>query len=118
MIITERIDCGNKCIHFTNRRMEQLRISDGDPTMAAKRAFENILDLIQSSNLNFQLQLSPFSASISLKKSLIRDKTGKVLLPHYPPAPAHEDHEADHHNSLLVSEKNKFKSCKLRPKKP
>ena len=47
--------------------------------MVATRTFENILHQIQSSNLNFQLQLSPFAANISLKKSLVRDKTGAPL---------------------------------------
>jgi hypothetical protein len=88
--------------------MDQIRISDRDPTMAAKRSFENILEQIQSSNLNFQLQLSPFSASISLKKSFIRDKTGNLLLPQYPPA-QHVDHEVEHHNSLLASENDNLK---------
>ena len=43
--------------------------------------FFKIIDQIQSSNVNFQLQLSPFSAKISLKKSWVRDKTGALLLP-------------------------------------
>ena len=43
--------------------------------------FDNILEQIQKSNLNFHLQRSPFSAVISLKKTLIRDKSGVSLLP-------------------------------------
>ena len=49
--------------------------------MVAKRTFDNILDIIQTSNLNFQLQISPFSASISLKKSLVKDRAGTPRLP-------------------------------------
>ena len=41
--------------------------------MMASIAFDNILKEIQTSNLNFQLQVSPFSAQISLKKSLVKD---------------------------------------------
>ena len=43
--------------------------------------FYKILDQIKSSNLNFQLSLSPFSAQISLKKSLVKDRSGNCLLP-------------------------------------
>ena len=43
--------------------------------MLASNAFEQIIDQIRTSNLNFQLQMSPFSAQISLKKSLIIDKS-------------------------------------------
>ena len=108
--IDMRIDCGNKCVHFVNRRIDQFRFSDEDPTMAraAERAFEHILEQLQASNLNFQLQLSPFSASISLKKSLVRDKTGKLLLPHYTPV-QHGDQEVKHQHSLLVSENDNLK---------
>ena len=44
--------------------------------MVASKTFDSILHLVQTSNLNFQLQLSPFSASISLKRSPIKDKSG------------------------------------------
>ena len=55
--------------------------SCSDPTMVASNTFEFLLDQIKSSNLNFQLQLSPFSAIISLKKTLVKDKFGSPLLP-------------------------------------
>ena len=51
--------------------------------MDAKTIFENLLQQIQYSNLNFKLELSPFSANISLKKSFIRNKSGIPLLPTY-----------------------------------
>ena len=54
--------------------------------MVASRTFNSILQQIQSSNLNFHLQISPFSANISLKKTLIKDKFGAPLL--LPPQPA------------------------------
>ena len=74
-----RKDYGNTCLISTNRNMDELAVSEINPTMVAKRTFENILNHIQSSNLNFQLQISPFRANISLKKSLVRDKTGAPL---------------------------------------
>ena len=58
--------------------------------MVASRTFSSILQQIQSSNLNYQLQISPFSATISLKKTPIKDKYGAPLLPppQCPPKPA------------------------------
>ena len=55
--------------------------SDANPTMLPKKVFDQIVEQVQSSNLNFQLQLSPFSATIFLKRSFVRDKLGNVLLP-------------------------------------
>ena len=43
--------------------------------------FNEILNQIQHSGLNFQLQLSPFGAVISLKKSLVKDKKGDFIIP-------------------------------------
>ena len=61
--------------------MEQFSDSDKNPAMVASTVFQNILDKIQSSNLNFHLQVSPFSAQISLKKTLVKDQFGNLLLP-------------------------------------
>ena len=48
--------------------------------MAANRTFDRILDQIKNSNLNFHLQISPFSAVISLKKSPVKDRSGTPIL--------------------------------------
>ena len=61
--------------------MEKEQDSDLQPAMLASEAFHKILNMIQSSNLNFQLQVSPFSAQISLRKTLVKDKTGASILP-------------------------------------
>ena len=74
--------CGNTWSNLKNRRMQEFINSDFNSTMLATRAFEDIIDRIQSSGLNFHVQISPFSAVISLKKSLVRDRTGKLILPH------------------------------------
>ena len=58
--------------------------SDFNPTMAASKAFDQILEYVKSSNLNFCLQLSPFSANISIKKTLTKDKSGVHLNPRIP----------------------------------
>ena len=55
--------------------------SDSKSTMLASQTFDNILEEIQNSCLNFQLQISPFSALISLKKSFIKDRSGNHILP-------------------------------------
>ena len=72
-------DCGNKtrALIKKKRKMD----SDQTPAILASTVFFKIIDQIQSSNVNFQLQLSPFSAKISLKKSWVKDKTGALLLP-------------------------------------
>ena len=55
--------------------------SDFNPTMAASEMFERIIDEVRSSNLNFQIQMTPFSANIVIKKTLIRDNSGFPLIP-------------------------------------
>ena len=65
-----------------NEKTEEIVTSDFiNPTMLASENFDAILDQVKASCLNFQIQVSPFSAMISLKKSLIKDKTGQLLLP-------------------------------------
>ena len=72
-------NCGNMC----SLKMEESsdRFNNSDVKMVATKTFEDILNTIKNSNLNFHLQLSPFSAKISLKKSLVCDKFGSPLLP-------------------------------------
>ena len=92
--------------------MDQIRISDLDSTMVAKRTFDDLLAQIQASNLNFHLQLSPFSASISLKKSFIKDKFGNTLLPSHASAPSDAAYQLlKQEHSLLLDDK-KLKSSK------
>ena len=64
----ERIDSGNMCLILSDRKMYQLQTSIVvDPKMAAKTSFENILEQIQSFNLNFQLQ--QFASKSPLSKT-------------------------------------------------
>ena len=49
--------------------------------MLASQTFNYILEQVQTSCLNFQMQISPFSAVISIKKSFVKDKFGKMQLP-------------------------------------
>ena len=50
--------------------------SDSYPTMAAAAVFDSIIHQIQASNLNFKLQLSPFAAEISIKKTPVKNRAG------------------------------------------
>ena len=59
--------------------------------MLASKAFHDILNKIQSSNLNFHLRISPFSAQISLRKTLVKDKDGAPLLSSTIPSTPSED---------------------------
>ena len=70
------------CSNQMNRKPDELVSSDLiNPTMLASNYFNAILEQIQMSCLNFHIQVSPFSAIISLKKSFIKDKCGNLVLP-------------------------------------
>ena len=58
--------------------------SDKNFTTMASNTFDRLLRDIQSSNLNFHLQVSPFSAQISIKKSLVRERDETFRLPVLP----------------------------------
>ena len=77
-------------------KMDEFTNSDFNLTMFATQSFNNILEQIQSSCLNFQIQISPFSAVISLKKSLIRDQSGK------PRHPTKLDDTSEHVEGLVT----------------
>ena len=59
-------------------------ISDSEVKMAASISFSSILNEIQLSNLNFKMELSPFSAVITLKKSSITNSNGIPAIPSLP----------------------------------
>ena len=81
-----RISSSNTCLMYRIENMDEFINSDSnDSKMIATQTFNNILDGIQRSNLNFQLQVSPFSAFIKLKKTLVKDKCGSFLQPRQPP---------------------------------
>ena len=49
--------------------------------MTASTTFDYIIEEIKTSNLNFWFQMPPYSATISIKKSLIKDRSGLPLMP-------------------------------------
>ena len=69
------------CLNLNERKFDRSEDSDKNLTMHATKIFNEILDKVKMSNLNFCIQMSPFSANISLKKSFIKDKSGAYILP-------------------------------------
>ena len=63
--------------------MEELKDQtlNSELTMMANQTFNDIVNKVQNSHLNYQLQLSPFSAIISLKKPLIKTRFGQIIMP-------------------------------------
>ena len=60
---------GHTCLNITEEKMQQITDSDDSSSaMLALYVFQEILDQIQSSNLKFQLQVSPFFAQNLLEK--------------------------------------------------
>ena len=55
--------------------------SDYNSKMEAAMKFDAILTTVQTSNLNFHVEMSPFSAVIHLKKSLIVNQLGVSQIP-------------------------------------
>ena len=60
-------------------KKERSQVSE--PTMCVNQVFESLLNSVKSSNLNFHIQQTPFSAVISIKKSKIKDKFNLQPLP-------------------------------------
>ena len=46
----------------------------------ATETFQNVLHFIQTSGLNFKMEISPFSAAIHIKNSTLKDKKGNPLI--------------------------------------
>ena len=54
-------------------------LTDSESTMLTAASFNHILLQIQDSSLNYQLKITPFSAFISIKKSLVKDWDGQQI---------------------------------------
>ena len=57
------------------------KMTDSDLTMVANKHFDTILSSVGRSCLNYSIQVSPFSATISLRKTLAKDRTGASIIP-------------------------------------
>ena len=80
-VITKGIDCSNMYMDLSQKQDGQNSISDIEKTVMASTMFDNVIEYVRNSKLNFQLQLSPFSAHISLRRSLIKNRSGDTELP-------------------------------------
>ena len=56
---------------------------DSELSMVTNKAFNNVMHCVQNSGLNYQIKLSPFSAVISVKKSLLKNKAGFPIVPSF-----------------------------------
>ena len=69
----------------SDRRIEVTEMNQiTDLKMAVDATFSSIINEIQLSNLNFSLQITPFAAYITLKKSVIKDYYGIQAVPSPP----------------------------------
>ena len=80
-----------------------------DLEMAVNTTFSSIVNEIQLSNLNFCIQMTPFGAYITLKKSAQRDLAGNRVLPS-PPLLFHL-HDAQQNVSRLQEENSELKTA-------
>ena len=88
-----------------DRKKEEFITSDiSHPTMLAKQSFDHILEQVQNSCLNFQMQVSPFSAVVSIKKSFIKNKSGKFQVPPLPRASSEVIKELQEKNKNLEND--------------
>ena len=46
----------------------------------AAETFQNVLHIVQTSGLNFRMEISAYSATIHLKNSLLKDKNGNPFI--------------------------------------
>ena len=53
-------------------------LTSRNPAIITTNVFTSIIDPIQTSNINYHLQLSPFSAFISVKRSLVKEKKSRA----------------------------------------
>ena len=83
-------------------------LTDSDLTMVANKNFDSILRSVRSSCLNYSIQVSPFSATISLKKTIVKDKTGAYRIP--PLVYEHENSNLQNINDALENELSSLKS--------
>ena len=77
----QKIFAATRASDLKKRKMDVATDSDTNVTMLATKSFDMIIEQIQTSCLNYQIQISPFSALISIKKTLIKDQSGKPRLP-------------------------------------
>ena len=81
-----------------------LQLINSELKMDVESVFKTVIRNIQSSNLNYRINLSPFSASISLKKSFIKDRNGNCLFPKTPESAVFKDSKSkDCEDSRIIN---------------
>ena len=79
--------------------MKMEKLTDSDAAMVAYENFENILSSIRNSCLNYSIQASPFSAIVSIKKTMIKDKDGFYMIPE-----RFKENKSDYRSEVLALE--------------
>ena len=75
--------------------------------MAATECFHNVLHFIQTSSLNYRIELSPFSATIHLKNSFLKDKNGNPIT--FPPSITQSVHIKTETDKIVEAQENRSK---------
>ena len=65
-------------------RQNMNEMINSELTMVTNKAFNYVLQSVQNSGLNYHIKMSPFSAFISVKKSVIKNKDGMPIMPILP----------------------------------
>ena len=69
------------CLHTMPTYLTQQTTNDNFQKLQCLPTLEDLLTSVKGSNLNFHIQQTHFSAIISVKRSLIKDKIGKYQAP-------------------------------------
>ena len=75
--------------------------------MAATECFHNVLHFIQTISLNYRIELSPFSATIHLKNSFLKDKNGNPIT--FPPSITQSVHIKTETDKIIEAQENRSK---------
>ena len=85
------------CLHTMPTYLTQQTTNDNFQKLQCLPTLEDLLTSVKGSNLNFHIQQTPFSAIISVKTSLIKDKIGKYPAPITQNPRISSDLEAENH---------------------
>ena len=85
------------CLHTMPTYLTQQTTNDNFQKLQCLPTLEDLLTSVKGSNLHFHIQQTPFSAIISVKTSLIKDKIGKYPAPITQNPRINSDLEAENH---------------------
>ena len=92
----------NKTANLILSSFRKLQVNSNIVTMDASQRFRELLNQVENSNLNYVISKTPFSANISVKRSLSKF--------HHDKSPKKEDLVADVKEETQTKEKHELKS--------